>query len=65
MYVDPRRRHRGAPDVSALTAQQKLAEAHSDDEVVAWLDRPEWMALLSSAEMLGRLDALRAAGPGG
>jgi membrane glycosyltransferase len=55
---DDQPRERGQPDVPLLTARQKISDAGDWGDVVGWLDGSEWMAALSSEELMARLAKL-------
>jgi membrane glycosyltransferase len=49
---------RGRPDPNALTAEQKINEAGSLDELLEWLTPPERVHVAGSASMLHKLSGL-------
>ena len=54
---------RGTPDMHPLLARAKIGEARSVAEALAWLNRPEKLAVLAHPDLLDRLAALATGEP--
>ncbi len=61
-WACPAPRRRGAPDAAQLTAGEKLAEAESIEEALAWLDPRERLHVASQMPLMERLLGLGRSG---
>ena len=59
-FVAPFQRRRGAPDPAHLTAERKIAEAESLDEVLQWLNKPERIQVAGDIALAEKLASLGA-----